>query len=103
MINPRHLKAYPIRLLDKAVVENISEFAELQTSDTYRMNTIRSLALLNMFCDITDTQFTLINLNQSGFSQHILNGIIGFIYTELSCTEHYKQTLSRSFLMVLSF
>ena len=103
MINPRHLKAYPIDSLDNKIIDIITQFEELQKSNSYKKNTAQSLALINMFCDVTDTKLTLIMLNDHEFRHHISKGIIGFIYTELACSEQHKHSLSHSFSRTFIF
>ena len=85
MIKLKLLRQYPVNVLDKALIENVTVLANSK-SDYNRDLTIRMLAVLNVFCDITSTRITFIKLNHPKFIHHVLYGFIGFAYTTIKAT-----------------
>ena len=97
MIKLKLLRQYPVNVLDKALIENVTVLANSK-SDYNRDLTIRMLAVLNVFCDITSTRITFIKLNHPKFIHHVLYGFIGFAYTTIKATNSNIYSVAQPFL-----
>ncbi|MCW8327373.1 hypothetical protein MD588_00975 [Photobacterium sp. SDRW27] len=56
----------------------------------------KNAAPLNAFLHITSTKFKFINTNSAKFTEHVLTGFVGFIYTELDTTILGKYALANA-------
>jgi len=96
MINVKQLGKYTINRIDPAVINAINDNQKLRPTCLHK-----SLAILNAFCEATDTNLTYLDLNRSSYVQNIVDATIGFIYIEIQATELQKYGYAKDFKIAI--